>query len=163
MYSFSGNCADSVQIFHIFMCLWAIYLYITKIGPHISCSRIGISMVGIYKSLTRHITFLGTFVSVFGIGSLQCWTKIKERLHAFPPTTPLPSRSNSKTLPATQRKTDYDRGSLFSPFHVPEKGVDSKPYKTTTKKCGPLLIYIPSTTWTNRWMTICTSNRHRPS
>ncbi len=33
------------------MCLWA-NLFIHSIGPHISCSRIGRPIVGIYKSLT---------------------------------------------------------------------------------------------------------------
>ncbi len=42
MYSFSGNCADSIPI-SIFTCLWAIYVYIPRNGPHtvFSCSRIG--------------------------------------------------------------------------------------------------------------------------
>ncbi len=51
------------------------YLYISRIDPHISCSRIGRSIVEIYKSLTgtwlwnwycgRAIPFLGIFVSNF--------------------------------------------------------------------------------------------------
>jgi hypothetical protein len=45
--SFSGNCAASVPIF-TFICLWAI----PRIGPHISCRRIGRSIEGTYKSLT---------------------------------------------------------------------------------------------------------------
>jgi hypothetical protein len=51
-------------------------LYIPRIGPHISCSRIGRSFVGIYKSLTEThecgnwdcgsaIPVLGIFVSNF--------------------------------------------------------------------------------------------------
>jgi hypothetical protein len=35
-----------------FMCLWAIYIGISRISPHISCSRIGRSIVGILKPLT---------------------------------------------------------------------------------------------------------------
>ncbi len=51
-YSFSGNCAASVPI-STFMCLWAIYMYIPRIGPHISCSSIGRSrIVEIYKWFT---------------------------------------------------------------------------------------------------------------
>ncbi len=51
MYSFSGNCAASVTISTI-MCLWAIYIYIPMIGPHVSCNTFGRSIMGIYKSLT---------------------------------------------------------------------------------------------------------------
>ncbi len=50
-------------------------LYILRIGPDISCSRIGRSIVGIYKSLQAHkcgnwdsgraISFLGKCVSIF--------------------------------------------------------------------------------------------------
>jgi hypothetical protein len=51
-------------------------LYIPRIGSHISCNRIGRSIVGIYKSLTdthecgnwdcgRAVPFLGIFVSDF--------------------------------------------------------------------------------------------------
>jgi hypothetical protein len=49
-YSFSGNCPASVPI-PTFMCLVS-DLYIPRICPQISCSRIGRSIVGIYKSLT---------------------------------------------------------------------------------------------------------------
>ncbi len=59
--------------FHIHMSVRN--LYIPKIGPHISCRRMGRSIVGIYKSLTdtwmwklgrgRAIPFLGIFVSNF--------------------------------------------------------------------------------------------------
>jgi hypothetical protein len=58
------------------------YLYIPRIGPHISCNRIGRLIVGIYHSQThecgnwecgRAIPFLGIFVfGIFSIGSLQC-------------------------------------------------------------------------------------------
>jgi hypothetical protein len=68
MYSLSGNCAA----ISTFMCLWAVY---SRIGPHISCSRIGRSTMGVYKSLTdtwtwnwdcvRAIPFLGIYVSNF--------------------------------------------------------------------------------------------------
>ncbi len=58
-------------------------LYIPRISPHISCRRIGISMVGIYKSLTdtwmwklglwpRNL-FSGNLFQIFSIGSRQ-WT-----------------------------------------------------------------------------------------
>ncbi len=50
IYSFSGNSAASAPI-PTFMCLWAIYTYIPRIGPHISSSRKGRPIVGIYNSL----------------------------------------------------------------------------------------------------------------
>ncbi len=50
MYSFSGNCAASIPISDIYVSVSN--LYISKIVPHISCSRIGRSIGGIYKSLT---------------------------------------------------------------------------------------------------------------
>ncbi len=51
MYPFSGNCATScIPNFHIHVSVTD--LYIPRIGPHFSCSRIGRSIVGIYKSLT---------------------------------------------------------------------------------------------------------------
>jgi hypothetical protein len=40
LYSFSGNCAASVSI-STFMCLSVSDLFIPRIGPHISCIRIG--------------------------------------------------------------------------------------------------------------------------
>ncbi len=49
IYSFSGNCAASAPI-STFMCLWA--MYIPRIGPHISPSRKGRPIVGIYNALT---------------------------------------------------------------------------------------------------------------
>ncbi len=85
MYSFSRNCAASVQI-STFMCRWAIYVYNSRISPYISCSRIASSTVRIYKSLTdswlwklgRAIHFLGTFVSNFRYWffAMQIWLGI---------------------------------------------------------------------------------------
>jgi hypothetical protein len=47
MYSFSGNFAASVPISN-----FNIHIYIPRIVPHISCSRIGRPILEIYKSLT---------------------------------------------------------------------------------------------------------------
>jgi hypothetical protein len=54
---------------------WKSHLYIPRIGPHISCSRIGRSIVGMYQSFTDtwmwklglwpRNPFLGIFVSNF--------------------------------------------------------------------------------------------------
>ncbi len=87
MCSFSGNCPASVPI-STFMCLWTIYIYISRISPHISSSSIGRSTVGMFKSLTDtwmwklglwpRNSFSGNICfQFFGIGSLQCdphWT-----------------------------------------------------------------------------------------
>ncbi len=48
---FSGNCAASVPI-STFMCLWAIYTDITRIGPNISLQQNRQTILEIYKSLT---------------------------------------------------------------------------------------------------------------
>ncbi len=50
MYFFSENCRGRSPNFHIHVSVSV--LYIPSIGLHISCSRIGRLMVGIYKSLT---------------------------------------------------------------------------------------------------------------
>jgi hypothetical protein len=50
IYSFSGNCAASAPNFHIHVSVSD--LYIPRIGPHISSSRKGRPIVGIYNSLT---------------------------------------------------------------------------------------------------------------
>jgi hypothetical protein len=54
--------------FHIHVRASVSDLYIPKIGPHISCSKIGRSIVGLYKSLIRHmnveVPFLVIFVSI---------------------------------------------------------------------------------------------------
>jgi hypothetical protein len=72
MYSFSAR--PQSQFPHSCVCERFI-LYIPRIGPNISCSRIGRSIVGIYNSSQAHecvnvdcsraIPFLGIFVSNF--------------------------------------------------------------------------------------------------
>jgi hypothetical protein len=51
MYSFSGNCAASVPVSTFNIHVSVSDLYIPRIGPQISCSRMG-PIVRIYKSLT---------------------------------------------------------------------------------------------------------------
>jgi hypothetical protein len=68
------NCTTSVPI-SPYMCLWAIYIYISMIRSTFSCSRIGRLILGMHKSLTDTwmrnwdwccaISFLGIFVSTF--------------------------------------------------------------------------------------------------
>ncbi len=72
MYSFSGNCTASVPISTFMSHVSVSDLYIPRISPHISCTRIGRSIVGITKS-RRHINvdcgraipFLVIYVSNF--------------------------------------------------------------------------------------------------
>ncbi len=82
IYSFSGNSAASAPI-SLFMCLWAIYMYIPRISLHISSSQTGRPIVGIYNSLTDtwmwklglrpRYSFLWEYLfQIFGILSLQC-------------------------------------------------------------------------------------------
>ncbi len=52
MYSFSGNCALRSLSLNIHIHVSVSDLCISRIGPYISFSRIGRSIVGIYKSLT---------------------------------------------------------------------------------------------------------------
>ncbi len=52
MFSFSGNCGASIPISTTFTFCERLIQYIPRIGPNISCCRIGTSIVGIYKSLT---------------------------------------------------------------------------------------------------------------
>jgi hypothetical protein len=73
MYSFSGNCTAFSPNFHNHVSLSD--LYVPRISPHISYSRIGRLIAGIFKSLTdtwrgnwdcgRAIPFLGINVSNF--------------------------------------------------------------------------------------------------
>ncbi len=63
-------------------------LYIPMIGPHISCSRIGRSIMGIYKSFTdtwmwklglwpvAQFLFWEYMFPIFDIGSLQCGSQL---------------------------------------------------------------------------------------
>ncbi len=72
MYSFSGICAVSVPI-STFMCLWT-FLYIPRIGPQFSSSRIGRSKAGIYKSLTyKWILEIGTETAQFLFWEYLFW------------------------------------------------------------------------------------------
>ncbi len=128
------------------MSLWAIYLYITKIGPHFSCSRICRSIVGIYKSLTRQmnveIPLLGIiFVSIFGYWFFVVLNKNKGKTTCFS-THNSPCQIEYEYLTCfTEEDTDYDRGSHWRCVRRREKGIRSQ-IRRQQKKCGPLLIYI---------------------
>ena len=86
MYSFSGNCAESVPI-STFMCSVS-DLYISRIGPHISCSRIGRSIDWSQTheygnwDCGRAILFLGILYLLrnFSTGYFQC-NQMKFRQH----------------------------------------------------------------------------------
>jgi hypothetical protein len=73
---FLGIAGASVPILTFMCCVCERFiLYIPRIGPHISCSEIGRSIMGRYKSLTdtwmwklgcgRAISFLGKFASIY--------------------------------------------------------------------------------------------------
>jgi hypothetical protein len=69
MYSVSGNCAASVPIPHSCVCERFIY---SLDRPHISCSRIGRLMVGIYKSPTdTRMWKLGLVAAHFFSGNIR--------------------------------------------------------------------------------------------
>ncbi len=67
--------------------------YIPRIAPHISCSRISGSIVGIYKSLTHLNVEIGTVAAQFlfreylfqivGVGSWQCGGGAEQRLNCL--------------------------------------------------------------------------------
>jgi hypothetical protein len=78
------------------------------------------------------IPFLGTFVSIFVIGYLQCSTKIMGRLHAFRPTTPL-ARSNRKKPYLLHRGRQTMTEVAIEAVSGAGKG-ESEPYKKAPKK-----------------------------
>ncbi len=144
MYSFSGNSAASAPI-STFMCLWAIYIV------HISSSRIGRPIVGIYKSLTDawmwksiwdpDIPFLGIFVSKFRyfVFAVHKWVQfLREKAQNVRFTLALKKQDlYSKVVIILWTKGDY----LLTTLHPPPLQTPRLPRAQCKHDCSEVGIW----------------------
>jgi hypothetical protein len=158
---FLGMCGLSPN-FHIHVSVGV--LYITRNGPNISCSRIGRSIVGIYKSLKTHacgnwdcgraLPFLGIFVSNFR----YCFFAVYTVPHGF---CSCGKPSTQGSAPAQDRtRTIWPPGAL-------QAAEDQGPHSSqatgtgtgTTSTSSSYVSYSESRQWNNSPPVLCIAVR----